>query len=314
MAGGEKRIVSLRTALWMATGSAAFVGVFFAGMMVARAKPEPGGGTEKPLSFAGTLKQNGQAMTGKQSIAFTFHKGAASCSTGPQEVDVDEGGHFVAPIALGDAEGACPSGFFDGSDVTLEVSVKGATFSGDVSPVPYTKYAEEAGHAIDAEEAVHAIDAEEAGHAKSADAAGMVQPREGWHQVSVDRYVYSMRWSGGIPPCVGGVTTIPVGGPDSWSRDHLWTGTASVFAHVDPQSPSWQVQVFHYVHVFGHTTGGSGLQVVPVTPGGAATLTITRPDDFSNALFLNIPCGQQFMALYVYFDLLVLPPGALVPN
>lgn len=138
------RTVPLRTAVWMALGSAAFVGAFFAGVLVARARPEPGGGTAEPLSFAGTLRRGGQAMSGRQSLTFTLRKGEVACSAGPVEVEVDGEGHFTAPIPLG-APGGCPAGFFDGSDVVLEVGVAGETFTGPVNPVPYAKYAEQVG-------------------------------------------------------------------------------------------------------------------------------------------------------------------------
>jgi hypothetical protein len=68
------RTISLRTlvlSLSMGIGGMAF----FTGIYVARAMP---GGPSKPaLSFAGTLRKDGQPMGGNHTLGFTFKKGGS---------------------------------------------------------------------------------------------------------------------------------------------------------------------------------------------------------------------------------------------
>jgi formylglycine-generating enzyme required for sulfatase activity len=133
------KMVSFRTALGIWAGAALVLG----GVYVAQASP--GGATANTLSFAGTLT----GTTGKQTLTFTFKKGSATvCSPAGLDVAVTPDpatGSFLAAIPLG----GCPSTLFDGSDVTMDVSIGGMTVATGqpVNPVPYAKYADQVGSA-----------------------------------------------------------------------------------------------------------------------------------------------------------------------
>jgi formylglycine-generating enzyme required for sulfatase activity len=83
------------------------------------------------------------ALTSPQSVGFTLHKaGSGDCTIAPVSVSVDAQGAFTAPLDVT----ACP-GFFDGTDVTYSATVGGTVLmpAGNVTAVPYAKYADRAG-------------------------------------------------------------------------------------------------------------------------------------------------------------------------
>lgn len=134
--GSEK--VSLRTAVVMALATGVIAtGSFLVGQYAAHASP--GGPTRAFLSFAGTLRGASGPLT------FTFHKpGAPDCvaMTAPVTPDATTGA-FSVEIPIG----SCSSGLFDGSDVTFDVSVGGTAVATAqrVNPVPYARFADQAG-------------------------------------------------------------------------------------------------------------------------------------------------------------------------
>src|SRR6185503_7301258 len=115
---------------------------FFAGAYWARAYPGPAGATKPKLSFAGTLRQNGQGLTGKQTFQFDFKKfGSSKVVCSPTATAMpDSQGAFTAEIDIS----SCPANLFDGSDVTFDVSVNSTLLQSGVAvrPVPYAKYAD----------------------------------------------------------------------------------------------------------------------------------------------------------------------------
>lgn len=117
----------------MACGAVAF----FAGAYWARATP--GGATKPKLSFAGTLRQNGNGLAGQQTLKFDFKKqGAVLCSP-TATTTPDTAGAFTTEIDIS----GCPN-LFDGSDVAFDVHLGAVLLQSDVpvSPVPYAKYAD----------------------------------------------------------------------------------------------------------------------------------------------------------------------------
>lgn len=108
---------------------------------VLMARATPGGATKQKLSFAGTLRQNGQPLSG--TLTFTFTKGGSPVPCVPAAMATaapDPAGAFTTEIDIS----GCPTDMFDGSDVTFNVSLNGTSLTGEVpvSPVPYAKYAD----------------------------------------------------------------------------------------------------------------------------------------------------------------------------
>ncbi|APR84584.1 Hypothetical protein A7982_09933 [Minicystis rosea] len=133
---------ALRTAISMAVGA----GLLLAGGYLARAVP--GGQTKGSVSFSGTLKDgNGDPLAAPQDVKFDFKDAAnaVKCSRTVTVTKIDpQTGSFAADIDLAACAGS--DGLFDGSDLTLEVSVGGVVAgSGPVNPVPYAKYADKIG-------------------------------------------------------------------------------------------------------------------------------------------------------------------------
>jgi hypothetical protein len=107
------------------------------GAVVVRASQ--GGTTADALTYAGTLTGVG---AGSQNFSFVLHKGSTSCAIS-KAANVEASGAFAITFSASDA--SCLAGFFDGSDVTVDVSVAGVTITGQpVTPVPYAKYADTA--------------------------------------------------------------------------------------------------------------------------------------------------------------------------
>src|SRR5438105_14123227 len=75
--------------------------------LVARATP--GGQTKDALSFAGTLRQNGQPLMGAQSLTFNFKKAGLSICAPQVMVTADATGAFNAQIDISN----CPGTLFD---------------------------------------------------------------------------------------------------------------------------------------------------------------------------------------------------------
>ncbi len=105
------------------------------------ARAVPGGATRPFLSFAGTLR----GASGAVALTFTFHKpGAPDCAATTTPITPDATtGAFNVEVPLG----SCPTGLFDGSDVTFDVSAGGTTVATAqrVNPVPYARYADQSG-------------------------------------------------------------------------------------------------------------------------------------------------------------------------
>ena len=119
------------------------VGLFFAVDHFVRATPN--GPTKDMLSFGGTLMQNGKPLPGAQMLTFTFKKnGQAVCA--PQSMVTPDAvsGAFDAQIDVSTCPGA---GLFDGGDVAVDLSVGGSVIAQNqpLNPVPYAKYADQAG-------------------------------------------------------------------------------------------------------------------------------------------------------------------------
>src|SRR6187401_3147729 len=83
-------------------------------VMVVRASP--GGNTKDSLTYAGTLSGVG---AGQQTFGFVFHKGATTCNVF-KTASVAASGAFAVTFSSVDA--TCITGFFDGSDVTVDVN------------------------------------------------------------------------------------------------------------------------------------------------------------------------------------------------
>lgn len=111
--------------------------MFVGGMYVARASP--GGETRKFLSFSGRIT----GRTGPQMMTFTFRHGTTTVCAPTVMALPDAAGAFSVEIPIA----ACEAHLFDGSDVTVEVSVGGTVLSAarPINPVPYALYAERVG-------------------------------------------------------------------------------------------------------------------------------------------------------------------------
>jgi formylglycine-generating enzyme required for sulfatase activity len=135
----------LHKAIAAVAAASAGLGALVAGLVIARATP--GGASTPTLTFAGTLRDaNGAALKGKPTLAFDFKKGAVKlCTVTTTPVDDVAGdGAFRAVL---DLASTCPTTLFDGSDVTLDVSVDGTVVAAGqpVGAVPYAKYADQLG-------------------------------------------------------------------------------------------------------------------------------------------------------------------------
>jgi hypothetical protein len=135
--------VTVRTASIMAGGAAALVLASVAVTLhVARATP--GGATKPALAFSGTLRQNGQPMTGPQEVTFSFKKAGSSACAPKVTVTPDSvSGAFSTLVPID----TCPPTLFDGSDVVVDYLVGATMVATDqpVAAVPYAKYADQVG-------------------------------------------------------------------------------------------------------------------------------------------------------------------------
>ena len=144
------RDVSLRTTISVAAGT---VAVFLAGVYAAHAGPGvPGVSPRTTFTISGHLTG---VPLGTPNLQFTFHKGTTLCVF-PTTDSVDPAGNYTAQINYGsdaDAGAGCNQGFFDGSDITVDVSTVGGTriVSGQpINPVPYAQFSANAGVATSA--------------------------------------------------------------------------------------------------------------------------------------------------------------------
>lgn len=128
---------------------AAMVGIAaFAGIRLATA--EPGGSTGDALTFAGVLHapDGGTFTGGNRTLTFVFHKGAEECRarTVPPMTTIPMGGAFSVRVVI---PSNCSRPFFDGTAITYDVQASeesGNIVSGvTVTPVPYARYADQAG-------------------------------------------------------------------------------------------------------------------------------------------------------------------------
>lgn len=128
----------------IALAAAAAVVIFYAGVYSARA-----GSGEIPkstLSYAGVLLKDDLPLTGQQELLFSFKKaGHSICSSPSLEVTADSAGRFQVLIPMSN----CPSSLFDGSAVTVDISVGSDLAAQDVAvtSVPYALHAEQLGTA-----------------------------------------------------------------------------------------------------------------------------------------------------------------------
>lgn len=115
----------------------------FAAIRLATA--DPGGPTRPELTYSGVLRNRDWSAAGTIMLTFTFTKtGGATCAPLPVTASVAVGGAFTVPVPLG----TCAN-FFDGSDVTYTVTTPGDSMplAADVrvTPVPYARFADQAG-------------------------------------------------------------------------------------------------------------------------------------------------------------------------
>lgn len=122
-----------RTALATVMVSAGVIGA----MRIAGAVP--GGETRPSLSFAGTLT----GTTGGQMLTFAFKRGTMTVCSPRVNVTPGPTGAFNVEVPLM----GCPTGLFDGGDVTFDVTVGSTVLARDqaVNPVPYARYADRVG-------------------------------------------------------------------------------------------------------------------------------------------------------------------------
>jgi formylglycine-generating enzyme required for sulfatase activity len=118
--------------------------IFIAGAYVARAG-SPSAPTST-LAYDGVLLKNDQPLTGPQSLVFAFKKGAVVvCQSPSLPVTPDSSGRFQVQIPMD----SCPTSLFDGSAVSVDISVGSDIAAQDVpvTPVPYAFHAEQLGTA-----------------------------------------------------------------------------------------------------------------------------------------------------------------------
>lgn len=124
----------------------------FAALRLAGA--DPGGPTTPRFTFAGVLRNaDGSLPTAARTarLTFTFTKVGAPAGTAPCTTDASAsiavGGAFTADVSI-----AGCARFFDGSTITYTVSEGGAMLTSapvPVTPVPYARFADQAGGIID---------------------------------------------------------------------------------------------------------------------------------------------------------------------
>lgn len=116
---------------------AAGVAALLLGAVVVRATKN--GKTSDSLTYAGTLTG---VSAGTQTFSFILHNGSNNCAV-TKGADVSATGAFAVTFSAADS--SCLTDFFDGGDVTVDISVAGASITGQpVTPVPYAKYADTA--------------------------------------------------------------------------------------------------------------------------------------------------------------------------
>lgn len=122
----------------------AALGALLCGALGWMAHAARGGTGPETLYFNGTLRDAVGPLGGTHSLVFTFRKATATCAAPAVDVTLAAGtGSFSAPVSL-----AGCAAFFDGSDVTYDISVDGALAVSNqpMGAVPYAKYADVAVH------------------------------------------------------------------------------------------------------------------------------------------------------------------------
>lgn len=269
----------------MAAAFAAVAVVMFAGgVYVARASP--GGETRKFLSFSGRLT----GRTGPQMLTFSFRHGTTAICSPTVTATPDAAGNFAVEIPIA----ACAANLFDGSDVTVEVSVGGTVLSAarPINPVPYALYAERVG-----------IPECPLGYARATDAAlparvvlcrrgtdDMVRVGSGTQTFWIDRYQNSL-WDNpdgtGSPLAPGAASTVAANG----------TYTTPTYALSKAGVPSaygftwFQAQAYCRASGKRLPTLSEALLAAQGAPGYLTLMTI-RPDECPGARMLDYDTGS----------------------
>lgn len=127
----------------------------FVGVRFATADPS-GPPTRSAMTFSGVLRTtSGVNANGPVMLTFAFQKGTpvtATCTPPPVTANCADGA-FTAPVPID----TCPTGFFDGTDITYTVS-DGASppltpAPVHITPVPYARFSDRASTALRAEAA-----------------------------------------------------------------------------------------------------------------------------------------------------------------
>jgi sulfatase-modifying factor enzyme 1 len=128
----------------IALAMTAAVVIFYAGAYSAGARSAQAPGST--LSYTGILLKDELPLTGQQELLFSFKKaGQSICSSTRLQVTPDSAGRFQVLIPLSN----CPSSLFDGTAVTVDISVGSDVAARDVAvtSVPYALHAEHLGTA-----------------------------------------------------------------------------------------------------------------------------------------------------------------------
>lgn len=136
---------------------------------------------------------------------------------------------------------------------------------------------------------------------------GVMVHAPGWRAFGIDdHWVFQETYEDvNVPTCINGKVTIDLhahlwGNPTS--RDYLWSGRYTVITR-EPSAPaSYYITFFEAGTLTGHTIFGNGLNLAPQTAGTGTT--ITRNNDFSDSLFVNIPCTQTPTRVFIDIDTL----------
>lgn len=273
-----------------------------------------GSAVSRKMVFSGTLR----GTSGVPALTFTFRRkttsGAVSCvvTTAPTVDPVTSAftASFDVPNCADEHGTSAGRLTFEGDDITYDVDLKdsvagsitGLVKDQLVTAAPYAHFAERAEQAATAGKASTAEKAVRADTAGTATVAQSVIPaKDGWVQLGADRHLFTRFWNKtGIPRCVGGETVVDIESPRGTTRDHLWTGTISVFAR-EGGAP-WDVQTFRHNHIWGYTVYGNGWGTADISGGGK--LTVDRTDDWANAMKVHVPCQAEIQQLYIQVDVL----------
>lgn len=126
---------------------------------------------------------------------------------------------------------------------------------------------------------------------------------DGWTQNGANHYVFDHLYGdGGVAACTASKMTFDIKVPFATSKDHLWTGTYTVITRNPGQNP-WDIAFLESGTLMGHTVYGNGIGLHPSTDGNSGT-TITRGDNFSDSLFVNVPCGPTSDRVFIHLEVM----------